>query len=83
MNAEDFAKSAYKNADKDYGVCPPPTDAKTGMKTLIDHFLGEGWYVTLPVSAEQANTEAIYEILKKYPNRKTSKMLPIFRNRMG
>jgi hypothetical protein len=69
MKAEDFAKSAYENAEKDYGICPPPTDAKTGMKILIEHFLGKDWYVVLPVGVEQVNTEAIYEILKKYPTK--------------
>ena len=83
MNAEDFAKSAYENKDKDYGICPPPTDAKAGMEILIDHFLGEDWHVGFPLSSEQVNTEAIYQILKQYPeNGKIRKWICNFKRRM-
>lgn len=70
MDAEKFKQIVLDNADKDYGVCLPPTDAQYGLNILINHFLGEDWYVVMPISQEQVNTEAIYEILKKYPRRK-------------
>lgn len=68
--AEKFLDQVYENTDKDYGICPPPTPAQEGLDVLIEHFLGKDWYVVLPLGAEQVNTEAIYEILKKYPNPK-------------
>lgn len=70
MTAKEFQDFVYENADKDYGICPPPIDAQVGLNILIDHFLGEDWYVVLPVGVKQVNSEAIYEILRKYPKRK-------------
>ena len=70
MKAEEFKKSALEKSDEDYGLCPPPTNAQCGLHILIEHFLGKDWYVTMPISQEQVNTEAIYAILKKYPKRK-------------
>jgi len=67
MKAEDFIKEANEKADKDYGLCPPPTPAKGAINILIDHFLGEDWYVTMPISPEQLYTEAVYEILNRNP----------------
>ena len=53
--------------DDSCGIFYPPTDAQTGLNVLINHFLGEDWYVVNPVSPRQVNTEAILEILYRYP----------------
>ena len=67
MEAERFAKMVLENADFNYGIFPPPTKAQEGLTVLIKHFLGDDWHTVNPVSQEQVNTEAIYEILRKYP----------------
>ena len=74
MNAEEFKKQLL-NDSKDYGLCPPPTNAQDGLNILIDHFLGEDWYSTMPMSQEQVNSEAIYEILQKTSKNKTIKFM--------
>ena len=68
MKAEEFSKQLFENSDKDYGIFPPPTDAQEGLDILITHFLGENWYTTLSICNAQVNSEAIYEILRIYPN---------------
>jgi hypothetical protein len=73
MNAEDFKRQILNNADFDYGLCPPPIKAQDGLNILIKHFLGDNWYVTLPINQEQVNAEAIYDILKKYPIKRRTK----------
>ena len=70
LDAEKFLQATIKNSDFDYGICPPPIDAQKGLDILIEHFLGEDWYTALPLSQKQVNTEAVYEILKRYPNKK-------------
>jgi hypothetical protein len=67
VNAERFKKMVLENADFDYGIFSPPTKAQEGLTILINHFLGDNWYSVNPVSQEQVNTEAIYEILWSYP----------------
>ena len=64
MDLKEFEKIVSKNGD--YGLCPPPIEAQEGLNVLIDYFLGEDWYVTMPVSQEQCNTEAIHSILSLY-----------------
>mgnify|MGYP001451354908 CR=1 FL=1 len=54
---------------KDYGMCPPPMKAQTALNELCRYFLGENWYVALPLSQEQVNTEIVYEIESKYKSR--------------
>lgn len=86
MTPEDFITFVSEKDDTDYGICPAPVDAQTGLNILIDHFLGEGWYVSMPICQEQVNTEAIYEILKKYPNVDKSfidRLLGIFKKNKG
>lgn len=73
MQAEIFNQIALNNSNFDYGICPPPTKPQVGLDILIDHFLGEDWYVALPLSVEQTNTAAIYQILKYYPTKKDKK----------
>ena len=68
MTPQEFEKQLYENAKEDYGICPPPTTDRDGLRILINHFLGENWYVVMPLGHEQVNSEAIYEILQKYPH---------------
>ena len=79
MTPEEFMKQAYENDEHGadyYGIMPPPTNAQHGLNILIEHFLGKDWYTTCSIHSEQVNTEAIYEILKKYPlNRKSYKQI--------
>lgn len=51
---------------KDYGLCPPPMDAKVAINELKRYFLGDDWYVTMPLSSEQIITEIVYAIEMKY-----------------
>jgi hypothetical protein len=51
---------------KDYGLCSPPMEAQVAMKELCRYFLGENWYVVMPLSQEQINTEIVYEIERRY-----------------
>jgi hypothetical protein len=64
MKVKQYLKQVEGNTD--YGICPPPTDAQTGLNVLIEYFLGSDWYVPLPLSTEQVNTEAICLILSLY-----------------
>lgn len=52
--------------DGDYGLCPPPMSDKVAIKELCKHLLGEDWYITTPMNGEQANTEIVYAIERKY-----------------
>lgn len=73
MEAEEFKKRILSENKGDYEPCPPPINAQKGLNILIKHFLGDDWYTTMPISTEQANAEAIYEILRDYPRKKTLK----------
>lgn len=54
----------------DFDLCDPPTDPRTAIHTLIDHFLGKDWYVVMPESDDQAITVAVAEIMNMYSNPK-------------
>jgi hypothetical protein len=79
MKPKDFQDLVYENADRDYGMCPPPIDAQTGLNILINHFLGEDWYTTMPMGVQQVNAEAIYAILEKYPEKQKGLLSKIFK----
>lgn len=83
MDAEQFKNMTISNSRENYGIFPPPTNAQEGLNILVQHFLGEDWYTTLSMHNEQVNTEAIYEILRKYPGKKTlkEKLINIFKKR--
>jgi hypothetical protein len=70
MDYEEFLDIVYSKSEKDYGILAPPTTAQDGLNVLINHFLGDNWYVVNPLSTEQVNTEAVTQILIKYPNLK-------------
>ena len=72
MKTEEFLKIVDEhNKGKSYGLCPQPFPADKGLNILIDHFLGEDWYATMPMSSEQVYTEAICDILDKTQKRKS------------
>lgn len=73
MKAKEFLNKSREESSKDYGLCPPPTSAQAGLNVLIEHFLGKDWCVTMSMGAEQVNTAAIFEILEKYPDKKSIK----------
>lgn len=52
--------------NSDYGLMPAPMPAQFAINILCDYLLGEDFYITDPVSQEQANTLIIYNILKHY-----------------
>ena len=52
--------------NSDYGLMPAPMSAQFAINTLCDYLLGDDFYITDPVSQEQANTLIIYNILKHY-----------------
>lgn len=71
--SEEFIKMMLEKSKKDYGLCPPPLNSQEALNILIDHFLGDDWYVVMPLNQQQVNTEAVYEILKKFPDKKSMK----------
>ena len=54
-------------------IFPPPTTDREFVEIIRNHFLGENWYVVNPISHEQINTEAIWDILSKYPHAEQEK----------
>ena len=52
--------------NSDYGLMPAPMSAQFTINALCDYLLGDDFYITDPVSQEQANTLIIYNILKHY-----------------
>lgn len=80
MRAEEFIKIVEDMDEKGseyYGIFPPPTNAQFGLDVLIKHFLGDDWY-SISTNTMQGNTEAIYDILKKYPKRRN--IIEIFKD---
>lgn len=51
---------------KDYGVCPTPVSNSCFVAEIIRYFLGDDWFVTMPMSHNQVNHEALVEIEMKY-----------------
>lgn len=76
MTPEEFNQILLKKKIETHdeeNIYPPETSDREGMKILIDHFLGEHWYVCYNPSQGQVNSEAIMEILKMYPNAQQEK----------
>ena len=66
--AEQFLLDRIRETNwPDNNLCAPPTSAQKCLDVLIDHFLGVDWCVAISESVEQTNTEAVYDILSKYP----------------
>lgn len=77
MKPEEFMSYLYSKTDEDYGIMIPPIEAQDGLNILIEHFLGEDWTPS-NTDNEQINSEAIYEILKRYSNVFSKRSLSIF-----
>ena len=73
MTGEEFYRKRMDetNWDPD-NLCDPPTDPRKAVHILIDHFLGEDWYVVMPECDDQVITVAVAEILNKYPKNRFS-----------
>ena len=52
--------------------CPPCLDANAALNELVDHLLGEDWYVVSPIHAEQVNFEIVLAIEEKYKRVKSN-----------
>lgn len=62
-----FLKWLKKENEKDKeNMMPVALNAQLAISFLKDYLLGQDWYSPNPVSAEQVNTEIVYEILEKY-----------------
>lgn len=57
-------RSASKNTA--IPTLPDSMTAQAAINELCSFFLGEGWYMALPVGVEQVNTEIVYQIEAKY-----------------
>jgi hypothetical protein len=75
MTSEQFIKDLEECSEKYYGLCPPPLQAQKGLSILINHLLGEDWYVDISMGQEQVNTMAVYHILEKYSKRRRLNLL--------
>jgi len=71
MEVEELRKRVVKFEDKDYGICPAPLPAQEAVNLLIEHFLGDDWYVTLSMGSEQVNMEAVFEIITNNQKKKS------------
>lgn len=65
--------SLCKNVD--YGMMQPPIDAQTALNELCRHLLGSNYYIINPVNVEQANTQIVYDIERKYKRAKQLALL--------
>lgn len=73
MKYEDFCKKCFEKRDKDE-LFPDGTDAQEGLGILIKHFLGYVPIVDYSCGATQWNSEAIAEVLEKYPEGRIRKI---------
>lgn len=51
-------------------IFSPPLEPQIALNILIEHFLGKDWYTPNPIGVKQVNTEAVYEILSRYPRKR-------------
>lgn len=66
MTFTEWLEAEYAKDENKDNICPPPLNAQLAVDFLKDYLLGEDWYVVMPISTEQANTEIVHAILKKY-----------------
>lgn len=78
-----FAKwlAEQEEGDNKGNIFAPPLNAQQAVNFLIDYLLGEDWYVSDPVGAEQVNSEAVDSILLKYCKRRYRKEIKIEREK--
>lgn len=73
MKCEEFARMCYENRPHDE-LLPDGTPAQEALKILVEHFIGE-FIIDYSGSTEQWNSEAVYEILRQYPEGKLCTVL--------
>lgn len=62
-----FTKWLKEESEKDKGnLLPPKLDDRLALLFLQNYLLGEKWYVEIPLSREQVNTELVHDILYKF-----------------
>lgn len=69
MTYHDFAKMCFETLPAD-AMLPDGTDPQKALEILIEHFLGYLPIVNYPCGHDQWNSEAVYEVLRKYPEGK-------------
>lgn len=67
---EDFLEKEIMTEEDKKNIFSPPLEPQIALNILIEHFLGKDWYTPNPIGVKQVNTEAVYEILSRYPRRK-------------
>lgn len=68
----EFCKTCYEGLPKDE-MLPNGTDAQKALNILVKHFLGN-FIISYSGSQQQWNSEAVAEILLKYPQGKIRKI---------
>ena len=68
MKCEEFARKCFENRQPDE-LLPEGTSAQEALKILVEHFIGE-FIIDYSGSIEQWNSEAVYEVLRQYPEGK-------------
>lgn len=75
MDYREFAKKCFEGLPKNE-MLPNGTDPQEGLKILIKHFIGDFIVTGYPCSKKQWNSEAIYEVLRLYPQGSIKKIKP-------
>lgn len=67
---EDFLEKEIMTEEDKKNIFSPPLEPQIALNILIEHFLGKDWYTPNPIGVKQVNTEAVYEILSRYPKKR-------------
>lgn len=67
---EDFLEKEIMTEEDKKNIFAPPLEPQIALNILIEHFLGKYWYTPNPIGTKQVNTEAVYEILSRYPKKR-------------
>lgn len=67
---ENFLEKEIMTEKDKKNIFSPPLEPQIALNILIEHFLGKDWYTPNPIGVKQVNTEAVYEILSRYPKKK-------------
>lgn len=68
---EDFLEKEIMTDEDKKNIFVPPLEPQIALNILIEHFLGKDWYTPNPIGVKQVNTEAVYEILGRYPKKRS------------
>lgn len=67
---EDFLEKEIMTEEDKKNIFAPPLEPQIALNILIEHFLGKDWYTPNPIGVKQVNTEAVCEILGRYPKKR-------------